>query len=42
MYSEKRKRNLLSMRDLIDFVIIEISFIIKVIIQGKMKIIKKF
>jgi len=30
------------MRGLIDFVIIEESFIIKVIIQGRMKIIKKF
>jgi len=42
MYSGKWKRNLITMRGLIDFVIIEKSFIIKVIIQGTMKIIKEF
>jgi len=42
MYSEKWKRNLPTTSNLIDFVIIGKSFIIKVIIQGTMKIIKKF
>ena len=47
MYSENKwKRNLLTMRGLIDLVIIEESFIIKVIIQGKnennKEILKKF
>jgi len=43
MYRENKwKRNLPTMSSLIDFVIIGKSFIIKVIIQGTMKIIKKF
>jgi len=37
MYSEKWKRNVLTMSSLMDFVIIGKSFIIKVIIQGTMK-----
>ena len=43
MYSENKwKRNLPTMSSLIDLLIIGKSFIIKVIIQGTMKIIKKF
>ena len=46
MYSEKWNRNLLTMRGLIDFVIIEKNFIIKVIDTGdnenNKEILKKF
>jgi len=42
MYSEKMEEKLTNYEWLIDFVIIEKSFIIKVIIQGGIKIIKKF